>query len=93
MESAKQTIRFIVQGKVQGVYYRQSTREKAITYGLGGTIRNLDNGTVEVIATGDEESLQHLRQWCREGPPRAVVTGLTEEIIPLQQFATFKIVH
>ena len=88
-----QTIKLTVVGKVQGVFYRQSTREKAITYGIGGTIRNLETGAVEIIATAEEESLERLREWCRQGPPRAIVTSIAEEKIPLQHFTTFKIVH
>lgn len=88
-----ETIRLIISGKVQGVFYRRGTKEKADALGITGTVRNLDDGRVEVIATGNETALQQLKYWCREGPPRAVVHQLFEEKMRTETFGSFKIVH
>ena len=70
----QQTISILVRGKVQGVFYRQSTREKALALGIAGTVRNRQDGAVYIIATGTKIQLDALLSWCRQGPPRALVT-------------------
>jgi acylphosphatase len=69
MPSAK----FIVSGKVQGVFFRASTRTRAVELGLGGYAKNLQNGDVEVLATGSHEALDELERWLLIGPPLARV--------------------
>ena len=86
-----QTIRLIIKGKVQGVYYRQSTREKAQQLGVTGTVKNLADETVEILASGTPEQLQQLKDWCRQGPPRSLVTDIVEEVLPHKEFYEFKI--
>lgn len=71
--------RFLVSGRVQGVFFRASTREQATRLGLSGIARNLDDGRVEVIAAGDEESLDALARWLRQGPPAANVESVARE--------------
>jgi acylphosphatase len=88
-----QTIRLIVEGRVQGVFYRQSTREKATALGITGTVKNQRDGNVEIIATGSPEQLDQLTQWCNQGPPRAVVTKVSSTPLPLQSFKNFIIIH
>lgn len=88
-----QTIRLIVEGKVQGVFYRQSTREKATATGIKGTVKNLPDGNVEIIATGTTDQLEQLTQWCNQGPPRAVVTKVSSTPLPLQPFSNFIIIR
>ncbi|HVZ56206.1 MAG TPA: acylphosphatase [Chitinophagaceae bacterium] len=87
------TYRLLVTGKVQGVFYRQSTREKARELGLTGTVRNLPDGRVEIIATGTQTQLEQLRTWCRQGPPRALVTDIEASPLPLQSFDSFTIIR
>lgn len=65
--------RFIVSGKVQGVFFRASTREQAVRLGLRGYARNLADGTVEVVAAGDPDAIDALGAWLFEGPPLARV--------------------
>ncbi|MES1219891.1 MAG: acylphosphatase [Bacteroidota bacterium] len=84
-----ETVCLIIEGKVQGVFYRQSTREKAVQLGITGTVRNLKDGNVEIIATGTWEQLEQLIQWCNHGPPRAVVTNIKSTPLPLQPFNNF----
>lgn len=87
------TYSIIVSGKVQGVFYRQSTREKAITIGITGSVENLSNGEVKIIATGTKEQIETLMQWCRQGPPKAIVTTVEIAEVPLQSFGQFSIIR
>lgn len=75
-------IRCYVSGKVQGVFYRASTREQAVQLGLRGYARNLPDGRVEVVAWGDAVAVDSLLVWLRKGPPQAVVTKLEIEPEP-----------
>jgi len=88
-----QTISIIVSGKVQGVFFRQSTKDKANQLDIKGEVRNLSNGNVEIIATGTKEQLDKLIEWCKKGPPRADVTGVDVQEVSLQTFHHFKIVR
>lgn len=63
----------IVTGRVQGVFFRASTRDEGWRLGLTGWVRNLPDGSVEVTAEGPEPSLLQLASWCRIGPPGAKV--------------------
>ncbi|GAB2566659.1 acylphosphatase [Dyella jejuensis] len=65
--------RFLVSGKVQGVFFRAGTRQQALKFGLHGRARNLSDGRVEVVASGSVEALKQLEQWLRLGPPSARV--------------------
>ncbi len=85
------TLSIKVAGKVQGVYYRQSTREKAQQLGVTGTVQNLRNGDVLIMATGTDEQLEKLVNWCRQGPPRAVVTNVQVEQNDMRSFNGFTI--
>ena len=69
-------VRCLVSGRVQGVFFRASTRDQALQLGLSGHARNLPDGRVEVLACGDEKALAGLRGWLRRGPPYARVDGL-----------------
>lgn len=74
--------RFIVSGKVQGVWFRASARDQALALGLRGYARNLADGRVEVLAAGDDASIDRMAAWLRQGPPRARVDDL--ERLPAQ---------
>ena len=65
--------RFFVEGRVQGVFFRASTREQANALGLRGYARNLHDGRVEVLAVGDVQALERLAEWLKHGPPHARV--------------------
>ena len=73
----KKRLAIKVSGKVQGVWFRARTREKAQKLGLSGSVWNNPDGSVGIIAEGEEEALQQLLSWCHRGPSRALVTGLT----------------
>lgn len=68
-----ESYRFVVRGRVQGVFFRQSTLERARALGLDGWVRNREDGCVEGLATGAPEALASLRAWLRQGPPAARV--------------------
>lgn len=66
----------LISGRVQGVYYRASTEQKASDLGLTGYARNLADGRVEVVAEGPEDRLSELKSWCKDGPPEARVAAV-----------------
>ncbi|RZA16521.1 MAG: acylphosphatase [Lysobacteraceae bacterium] len=68
--------RFIVRGQVQGVWFRASTRDRALALGLRGHARNLADGGVEVLAVGGPVALEALERWLHEGPPLARVDAV-----------------
>ncbi len=71
-----QRVTIIVHGRVQGVFYRDSTMRKARELGLAGTVRNLPDGNVQNVAQGPATALDELIRWAREGPPAAEVSEL-----------------
>lgn len=70
--------KYIVHGKVQGVWFRESTRRLAAELGLAGHAINLPDGTVEVIAKGEETAMEKLAAWLLQGPPMARVDRLEQ---------------
>lgn len=71
--------RVCIQGRVQGVFYRQSTVEKAEELGLNGWVRNLPDGRVEALFEGERARVELAIAWCRRGPPRAAVDDVAVE--------------
>ena len=67
----------VVSGRVQGVFFRDSLRREAAAAGVGGWVRNLDSGDVEACFEGEPDAVERLIAWSRQGPSRAVVTGVT----------------
>ena len=78
-----------VSGKVQGVYYRQSTQEQADRLELDGWVRNLADGRVEVLLEGEEDAVRELAGWLEQGPAEAKVTGVELQEQPLQGITGF----
>lgn len=71
--------RFRIEGRVQGVGFRAATRLQARALDLRGHARNLDDGSVEVVAEGDARALEALAQWLEDGPPAAHVVRVQRE--------------
>lgn len=69
-------VRFVVSGRVQGVCYRASVREKAESLGIEGWVRNLADGCVELVAAGEAIAIEDLAAWLWEGPPAASVSSV-----------------
>ena len=86
-------IHLIIEGRVQGVWFRDSTRKEAVSLGVLGWVRNLPDGTVEVLAEGPEDKVRDLITWCHHGPSSAVVSQVHENREKWQgQFNSFDIV-
>lgn len=62
-----------VSGNVQGVFFRQETRDRARSRGLAGWVKNLSDGRVEAVFEGTEEAVEQMVEWCRRGPRWAEV--------------------
>ncbi len=77
--AASNAARLFVSGKVQGVFFRASTREQALRLGLCGYACNLHDGRVEVLAAGDPAAIDTLARWLQHGPPMARVDGVERE--------------
>jgi acylphosphatase len=76
------TAKLKIQGRVQGVFYRESTRRKAQELGISGWVRNAKDGSVEAQLTGTEEAVNKMIDWCRQGPPSARVNNVEVEWSP-----------
>lgn len=85
-------IHLIISGMVQGVWFRHNTNRQGNMLGLTGFVRNLPNGTVEVVAEGDEDKLKQLIAFCRKGPEGSNVKDVKIEYEePTNEFKTFSI--
>ena len=73
--------RFLIEGRVQGVGYRDWFRREALARGLTGYVRNLDDGRVEAVVIGDNETTDAMLAASREGPPAAVVTSVGLDVV------------
>ncbi len=85
-------VKVIVTGRVQGVFYRDHTRQAANETGVTGYVKNLPDGSVEAVFQGDQEKIDRMIEWCRRGSPSSVVTNV--KVIPdpgLPDFSSFKI--
>lgn len=87
------TKHLLIKGKVQGVFYRATARAVAEQLGLTGWIRNTEEGHVETMITGKNSQLKDFINWCRQGPPRAVVAAVEETDVEEQTFAAFKVIR
>jgi len=83
--------RFLVTGRVQGVFYRASAQDTARRLGLTGWVRNCADGAVELVACGAEEKLQELERWLWQGPPHAKVEQVAAQECAVQSFAGFSV--
>ena len=81
--------RFLVEGLVQGVFFRASTQALARKLGVSGHARNLADGRVEVVATGSPEALAELARWLHEGPPGARVDSVAREDVTVPDRTDF----
>ena len=77
-------VRVLVSGRVQGVFFRQTCARLAREGGLGGSVRNLDDGRVEAVFEGPDAAVDRLVAWCGEGPERARIEAVEAlEQIPI----------
>ena len=80
-----------VSGKVQGVFFRVSTKEAADQLGVSGFVKNEPNGDVYIEAEADEDVLKRFIEWCHQGPPRARVTLVDTTEIHVLEATHFEI--
>ena len=85
------TVRLLIKGKVQGVFYRATAKKSAETLGINGWIKNTEEGDVVAEATGDEEALKTFIDWCRKGPLNAHVTEVIVQHQELRHHQDFLI--
>jgi len=83
--------RVVVEGRVQGVYFRESTRRTAEELEVSGWVRNLPEGSVEAVFEGPQRAVAQAVAWARSGPPSAVVTTLTETAEEPEGLAGFEV--
>lgn len=90
--TAYKRIHVIIEGRVQGVYFRAFTRDEAIRLGLSGWVRNRSNGSVEALVEGEKSGVEKMEQWFHQGSPNSIVekVNLTEES-PVGDSSTFEI--
>lgn len=82
-----------VEGRVQGVFFRDSMCKLAQQHGVTGWVKNLADGRVEWLICGDEAAIQTLLAWLQTGPPAAQVIKVNSEPVAAQNFANFEIVR
>jgi acylphosphatase len=83
--------RVIVRGDVQGVFFRDSCRQAAISARVSGWVANLGDGSVEAVFEGDSDAVDALCDWCREGPPHARVDEVTVTSEPSRGESGFRV--
>ncbi len=82
----------LIEGRVQGVFFRAETRYTAQQFNLTGWVRNLPDGRVEAVFEGEEEAVEKMIQWCHKGPPHALVRNVQSIREPATgEFDTFSI--
>ncbi len=89
---AKIRVRAIIEGRVQGVFFRQHTRQKAAQLGLTGWVINRRDGAVEALFEGEEADVEKIINWCHQGPSEADVTDVrTQHETYTGEFDDFRI--
>ena len=82
----------IIEGRVQGVFFRAYTRDEAVKLGLSGWVRNRTDGSVEALIEGKEVAVKKMLQWFHQGSPHSqVVKVLATEESPVDENRTFEI--
>ncbi len=90
MEIAR--LHMVIEGNVQGVFFRANTREEACRLGLTGWVMNCPDGRVEAVIEGGVDKIDQIIKWCKKGPPGAVVSNVeTVWEQPTGEYDTFSI--
>ena len=88
----KKRVYILIEGRVQGIFFRLTACDMAISLGIKGWVRNRWDGKVELIAEGKESAINKMIKWCYEGPPGAMVTNVEIEMQPFKgEFNNFSI--
>ena len=86
-----QAVKLLISGRVQGVWYRASTAEKAQALGVVGWVRNLADGRVQAHVQGPAEAVEALVAWCEDGPPMARVDSVSCSDASVDEYASFEV--
>jgi len=86
-------LNIVISGKVQGVYFRLSTKAVADQLGVKGIACNKPDGTVYIEAEGDDFALEAFLEWCHEGPDRAVVEKVAYDVGKVKNYRNFEVVR
>jgi len=90
----KTNVHVLISGRVQGVWFRASTKEKADELGIYGWVRNTSDGRVEAVFEGEEKKVDEMVKWCHSGPPLAHVEKVeVKKQNPTNTFKEFSIVY
>jgi acylphosphatase len=93
-ERPKARLHVLIAGRVQGVFFRASTRDEARARGLKGWVRNLPDGRVEALFEGDRQVLEQMLAWCHLGPPYSYVDHVEIEWQPYRgDLGDFRVVY
>lgn len=87
----KKSLRIVVKGRVQGVWFRKYTMEQALLLHINGWVMNLPDGSVAVHAEGLSEALEQFLAWCQKGSPNAEVTEVKLEATDFVGYSDFSI--
>jgi acylphosphatase len=69
-------VRILIEGRLQGMNFRYHTQQEAQRLGLGGFVRHLSDGRIEIDAQGDDESIEQLLAWCQDGPQSTQIKSI-----------------
>ena len=88
----EKSVKVIISGRVQGVWFRANTKQKAEELGIFGWVRNTDDGCVEAVFEGDERLIDEMINWCHKGPALAKVEKVEiKKRRPTNEFDDFSI--
>ncbi|HSG02788.1 MAG TPA: acylphosphatase [Marinobacterium sp.] len=87
----KLTLHLLISGRVQGVWFRQFARQQAESYGVCGYVRNLPNGRVEAVLSGESGAVRQVEAWLNKGPELALVTEVEAAEVSYQPFEEFEV--
>ena len=89
----RKTLHLLIEGKVQGVFYRASAKEIADEMKITGWVKNTKEGNVQIVCQGGEAELQQFINWCKQGPRRAKVESIKITETMATSFDDFRIVR
>ncbi len=93
-EKQKARVHVLIEGRVQGVFFRASTRDEAQARGLAGWVRNRADGRVEAVFEGDRRVVENMLSWCKKGPPYAYVDHVEIDWQPCQgDLMDFRVIY
>lgn len=91
---SSQRVRVFITGRVQGVFFRQAMKAKAMQNSVSGWVRNLQDGRVEAVMEGSDVSVDYMVEWCHGGPANAIVEDVEIRKEPHSaSFETFEVLY